>query len=379
MKEVKQEYDFILDLFDTYIKGYDESNRPFLLSSQETKPKIVNSIKPKGDIELKNIQYRIADKRYIGRKQIKNKIITVYAKTQKECAEKLKARINQLVSVSVKKDSNKYLLKDMFMQWFNQEKKPFLAQGTQDDILNVFKKIEPLHSLNIKKIDKQKLINFFAKIEDGRPKEKIQVYLNAFFKFYLDEGIISVNPCANVKIKKQLVRRQAFTFEEQSKILEHLKGKPLYPVIMIYLLTGLRRRELNFAGIEKDIDFDNQLLKAVNLKGRNCVKRYKNIKLSTGAINLIMNNLDIIHSFNADTVYRDFAEFLKELGINGSIVNLRHTFATNCFYLKKQDIIISREMGHSQMQITKDIYTDVDYHLSEEKLLKLYNNLYNLD
>lgn len=40
------------------------------------------------------------------------------------------------------------------------------------------------------------------------------------------------------------------------------------------------------------------------------------------------------------------------------------------------DNFISRQMGHSTSQITKDNYTDLDYHLSKEKILKLYNNLY---
>ena len=362
MKEVKQEYDFILDLFDTYIKGYDESNRPFLLSSQETKPKIVNSIKPKGDIELKNIQYRIVDKRYIGRKQIKNKIITVYAKTQKECAEKLKARINQLVSVSVKKDSNKYLLKDMFMQWFNQEKEPFLSSSAKKDILGAYKDLTELHEKSIKKITKQMLVDFFRKKEENRSKEKTRLYLNACLKYYLNEGLISVNPCANVKVKKSYNKKFAFSFEQQVKIIEAVKGKTIYPVILLYLITGLRKNELNFKSIEGDIDFENRILKAVNLKGRNLVKRYKNIKLSAKAIKLIMDNLDCIHKYNSETAYREFGEVLKGLGISGSIVNLRHTFATNCFYLEKQDIIISREMGHTKMQLTKDIYTDIDYH-----------------
>ena len=35
------------------------------------------------------------------------------------------------------------------------------------------------------------------------------------------------------------------------------------------------------------------------------------------------------------------------------------------------DNFISRQMGHSTSQITKDNYTDLDYHLSKEKIIKL--------
>lgn len=368
-------------MFENYIKGYNEANKPFLLPNKEAVVKKVNSIKlkPKGDIELKNIQYRYTDKRYIGRKQIKNYTITVYAKTQQECAEKLKQKIQEVFKTEKKAEKKIFLLGDLYDQWYLQEKEPFVASGTKNDILRAKDYFRELLCLNIKKIDKATIIKFFAKKEDNRSKEKARLYLNACLKYYYNEGLISVNPCANVKVKKSHNRKSAFTYEQQKAILEKIVGTPLYPIIITYLVTGLRKNELNFAGIENDIDLENRLLKAVNLKGRNLIKRYKVIKLSKSTINLIMSNIDIFHSTNAETTYRAFANVLKELKIEGSIVNLRHTFATNCFYLGKQDVIISREMGHSKMQLTKDVYTDVDYNLSKEKIYKLYNNLYNLE
>ena len=370
-----------MDLFETYIQGYNETNKPFLLPTKTEIVKKVNSLnpKPKGDIELKNIHYRFSDKRYVGKKQIKNRIIYVYAKTQKECADKLKQRINDFLFLGDKKTtSNKYLLKDLFMQWYRTEKEPFISEGTKRDILATYNEVACFHDMSIKKINKNALTTFFSKKPDNRTKEKTRLYLNACLKFYQNEGVITVNPCSNVKVKKSYNRKNAFTYEQQASILESIKRKPIYPIILIYLITGLRKNELNFSSIEKDIDFDNRLLKAVNLKGRNLIKRYKVIKLSTKAISLIMSNLDIIHKYNAETVYREFADVLKDLNIKGSIVNLRHTFATNCFYLGKQDVVISREMGHAKLQLTKDVYTDVDYHLSAEKINKLYDNLYNL-
>lgn len=345
---------------------------------KNSKNKIRYSAKPKGDAELKNILYRTIDKRYIGRKMINGQIITVYAKTQKECADKLKKKIKEYYNhPTTNQPNNKYLLKDMFLKWYQQEKEPFLSKGSKEDILNVYRILKPIHEQNIKKLSKQNLIKFFSQLQDNRSKEKTKIYLNACLKYYLNEGLLFINPCANIKVKKSHNKKQAFTYEQQLIILKELKNKPLQIPILIYLITGLRRREFNFASIEKDIDFDNQILKAINLKGRNLIKRYKYIKLSKKAISLIMNNLDIIHSYNDETVYREFSNLLQEINISGSIVNLRHTFATNCFYLGKPELIISREMGHSTSIITKDIYTDIDYHLSAQKIRDLYNNLYN--
>lgn len=327
---------------------------------------------------MKNIIYRVKENRYIGRKMINGHRINVYAKTQAECITKLKNKINNLKKqVVLKTESKQFLFKNLFMQWYELEKAPFLSKGAKEDILQVFKHLQPFHEKSIKKITKQELLQYFTKLEDGRKKEKIRLYLNACLKYYLNEGILNINPCANIKVIKSHNRKNAFTFEQQQQIMEALTGKPLKIIILIYLITGLRRREFDFKNIEKNIDFDNQILKAVNLKGRNLVKRFKYIKLTQKAISLIMNNIDIIHSYTDETVYREFSEVLKKLKINGSIVNCRHTFATNCFYLNKPELVISREMGHSTSLITKDIYTDIDYHLSAEKVQNLYPGLYN--
>ncbi len=372
-----------MEKFDDYIKGYDEENKPFdviELKKQHKNILSISQIKPKGDIDMKNITYRPKEKRYIGRKQIRNQKIIVYAKTQLQCAEKLKAEIKKALKINVeKKDNTKFLFKDLYLKWFHEEKERFTSQSTQAKILTSLDRLKPFHSNNVKAITKQMLTDFFIKMPDNRTKELTRLYANAFFKYLLDEGTIKVNPCANVRVLKSNAHKKAFTYEQQVAILNKLKGTPLDVIIKIYLITGLRKTEFNFKSIEQNIDFDNRILKALNLKGRNFVVRYKEIKLSQEALNLIKNNLNIIHKYCATTAYRDFAKVLKELGIKGSIVNCRHTFATNCFYLGKPELVISREMGHSKSQITKDIYTDIDYHLSAEKINKLYNNLYNIE
>ena len=371
-------------MFEALCKGENEYNKPFLVidntkNIQTKQPvKKVNSIKPKGDIELKNIQFRPYDKRYIGRKQINNQIITVYDDTQLGCLKKLKKEIKKATSnkIIMFKDK-KYSFNNLFMQWYKQEKEPFIKPQTKNDIMLSYKQLENLHEKDIRKITRQDILDILNKMPNNRTKEKTKLYLNACLKFYFTEGIINKNVCATIKVLKSNSKKSAFSFEQQKAILEKIDKMRIKPIILIYLITGLRKEEFNFKSIEKDIDFNNRLLKAINLKGRNFEKRYKYIQLSQKAIKLIMDNVDIIHTYTAEKTYREFSEILKEININGSLVNLRHTFATNCFYLGKQDLIISKEMGHSRTQITKDVYTDIDYHLSKEKIYKLYNNLYN--
>lgn len=329
---------------------------------------------------MKNINYRLYDKRYIGRKTINKETITVYGKTQEECFKKLKQRLKEIKQENnlVVFPSNTFVA--LWDKWVEQTKKPVLQQASLQDIDRVKDKIKELHNLSLSKIDKDLIFELLKKFEEGRSKEKLITYLKAFFNYAVAENKIKTNPFNNLIIKPNKKQsRNAFSYEEQVKILETIHGQDIEPIILTYLITGLRKQEMNFQSIEKDIDINNQILKANNLKGRNKIARYKKIKLSKAAISLIMNNLDKFKANSAYTTYIKFAKILKENNINGSINTLRHTFATNCFYLGKPELIISREMGHSNTEITKTVYTDIDYNLSKEKVLKLYKNLYNLD
>ncbi len=339
----------------------------------------ISKSKPKGDIEMKNICYRPKEKRYIGRKQFMNKIVTVYAKTQLDCQKKLNNEINKIkINLNSTPKCNKITLIQYWDKWFNENKKPFLASKTIEEYNIVKRKFNNIYNLELTKINKETLLSFFSTLEDNRTKEKVITFLKAMFANALKEGKIKIDPFATLVFKlKKLKPKVPFNYSEQEYLLKKLKGEEIEPIILTYLITGLRKNELNFKSIENDIK--NNVLTAVNLKNRDREIRYKKIKLSEAGVKMILDNIQIFHKYNSRSIYDKFNSFLKSIGLNGSIVNCRHTFATNCFYLGKDNLIISREMGHSTCQITYENYIDIDYDLSKEKLLKLYNNLYNLD
>lgn len=335
--------------------------------------------KPKGDVDMKNISYRPKEKRYIGRKQILNKVITVYGKTQIECLTKLNKKIREFKSdVQLHSFTSGFTVLQFWEKWYKENKYPFLSDRSREDYEIVKRKIAPIHNLALTKLTKEVLLQFFERVEENRTKEKVYTFLKAMLTIAEKEGKIKRNPFNTIVFKfKKRPPKPAFTFEEQEKILSNLKGKELEPIILTYLTTGLRKNELDFKNIENNIK-DN-ILTAVNLKGRDRVVRYKKIKLSDAMVKIIMDNLGVFHKYSPGMALDHFKEFLKRLGINGSLVTCRHTFATNCFYLGKDKLIIAREMGHTTSQITDANYIDIDYNLSKEKVLKLYNNLYNLD
>lgn len=327
---------------------------------------------------MKNIQYRFSDKRYIGRKMINGKTYCVYAKTQKECAEKLKQLLYKVTNgINIKERKKSLTFITYWNKWYEENKKPFVTKDTAEQIERVKKRVEAIHNVPIKSITKETIVKLLKGIEEGRPKEKVIIYLKACFKTAWLDGTIKATPFANIVLKPvEKKRKKPFTYEQQVAILERLHKEEIKPIILIYLITGLRRREFDFKNIDNNLSEEDCLLKAINLKGRNQVMRYKTIQLSKEGFKLIKNNIELIKKYTEEEVYRKFAEILKEINIQGSIVNLRHTFATNNFYLGNPELFVSRQMGHRTSQITKDVYMDIDYHLSKEKVLKIYNNLY---
>ena len=374
----------LIGYFDADNDFYDLKRENIVVINSKKQEALKNkkriSAKRKGDADMKNIYYHHDENRYMGRKQIKKHIITVYGRTQKECLKKLNEKVKEFYSnkIALQIKSQPTFL-ERWNKWFDETKRPYLSKESTRDIERIRDKLVDLHKIAVTKISKDVIISTLKNFEEGRAKEKIIIYLKAFFKHEFQDGMIKKNPFANIVTAPRVFnRRKAFTYEQQVAILERLKKEEIKPVILIYLVTGLRRRELDFQNIDKNLyqEDNTYYLKAVNLKGRNKITRYKTIQLSKKAFCLIKNNIELLKTFNDDTCYRKFAEILNELNIEGGIVTLRHTYATNNFYLGNPELFISRQMGHSTSQITKDNYTDLDYHLSKEKVLKLYNNLY---
>lgn len=324
---------------------------------------------------MKNITYRPIDDRFMGRKMINGISITVYGKSAKET----KARLSQAIkgTFNLEHKNKTPTFEEWWNIWFKEEKEPYLKAGSLKDLRNIFNKMKPIYNIAINKLDTEILKKYLKTLKQNRDTEKIYIYLRACLEYAVKLNKIKSNPFNIIKAPaRQNNHKPAFKYDEQVEIITKLKNKPLYPIIMTYLCTGLRKNEFDFKNIEKHIDFENYILKAENLKGHGIKIRYKNIQITKDLCELIKSNIDTIHKYNPESAYKEFAKFLKKINVKGSIVTCRHTFATNNFYLGNPELFISRQMGHSSSQITKDNYTDIDYRLNREKILKLYNNLY---
>lgn len=350
-----------------------------ILITNEIKSNINYSIskKDEGDEIMKNIRKR-KDGRWEGRKQYKNKKYFVIANTKQDCINKFRKMLSDLKKES-KLTYNNYSLKEWWTYWQETYKKNFVGQKTYSTIEYLLKVLEKdcpeLIDKKIKTITTDMLQISLNKIPPSRSKELLCTYLNACLEKAKKLQKILHNPFENVIKDKKLNKiKNPFTYSEQVTIIENLKGTTLYEPIMIYLLTGLRKNELNHKDIENDIMADNTLRVICEKKRDNKIV-YRYIDLTDTTKNFILNNLDKLRH-TPDYYAKQFKKFLTELNINGSLHTLRHTFTTNHLYLGTPDKFIQEWLGHEDILITKKHYMSIDRTLSKEKLLNLYGDYY---
>ena len=219
--------------------------------------------------------------------------------------------------------------------------------------------------------------------------------INRIFDYAVIENEIQFNPCASVQVPKgqpKTVRSAAsMTDEEKIKTSDH---EWLFPVIAIY--SGLRKGEI-LALQWKDIDFEKNIISVSKSVYHKFDKPYiKEPKTEAGKryvpllaplkARLIEKRGNLNHYIISDTgetpltVSRYdtlFAHYKKEVGIQCTAHQLRHSFATIAIENGVDIKSVSELLGHKQISTTLDIYTDfrkVAMEKSRDILNKAFDN-----
>ena len=238
-----------------------------------------------------------------------------------------------------------------------------------------------LGKMDIRDITTDVLQNFFNKKEPSRTKELVLLYVKAALKKAKGLNYIKTDLFEEFSADvKQNNIAPPFSYDEQVSILEALENTKIKPVIMFYLLTGIRRNELPKTknDLLAALDIKNNLIKIKCEKKRNNRIVYRFIDLSPAAVQYILKNVDAIYKFSLEVVYRTFKDLLAELKIKGNLKTLRHTFTTNHWYLGNPDKLISSWLGHETVDLTQKVYIFIDRSITKEKILNLYGDLYYL-
>ncbi len=353
---------------------------------------------------------RIAVQVYLGLVDGKRKYKTVYGSTQKEAsakAEELKLMLGKGIDIASENDSFSLWAE----RWLNQKK--FDVGNAQYESykqtlakLNTY--IGNFGVAQIKSCDIQRIINDYA-IENphtGEPSSKrlLNLILNTakqIFKFLMINRVIEYNPTDGVTVPKKapVTHRRALTEQERQWINTTEHRMQTFAMIMMY--AGLRRGEViplkwSDVDLKKGTITVNKAVEFISRKpvikdtktqaGNRIVYIPNNLIAYLKSIN--KSNILVCPSMSGDMHTKDsfrsgWNSYLTELDIKcgdsdrrskydprykGIQIEkitphmLRHTFCTMMYENGVDVLTAKKQMGHSDIKTTLEIYT----HLSEE-------------
>lgn len=342
-----------------------------------------------------------------------------YGKSEKDAKKKLdeyKDSIKQGLLVN-----KNYYLGTIMNTWLFEIAKPSIKPTTFERYEGIYRnyiKSSPLFSINLKDIRSitiQKYYNDLKKTQNKTPSQihNLNKLLKRFFNYTVNEGYILRNPCIGSVVipgkseeKKEEV--EVFKDEHLKTIIDSPGEFLIKDIAIVCLATGMRRGEclglkwsdINFEAMEINIERIVSTVALIEDDGtRNNVTitqspktsgSFRTIPLPISLKNIfdkvkISNNKNRLkcgysyNSKNIDFIFltesgnlidssnlsRAWKRYLKRLNIPYIKFHaLRHTYATRQFEAGLPLKTVSSLLGHSNIEITANIYTHV---LKKEK------------
>lgn len=332
--------------------------------------------------------------------------LSVYGKTQDECREKAQIKLNKFeTGTPYAKDE---LTISQLAMIICEEK---LNDGTSQrqsyarDIETI-KRLSPIGNTAISQANALQLKNFMISqrgYSNSVIKKEYQM-LGRVFREAVKLDIITKNPMLDVKLPrsekpKETVR--ALTLEEQKKLVDVLLHEDIKysEPMLLSLFTGMRMGEVLALQV-CDINFKLKIIHICKTISREqSGKPFVNMQTKTDAGTRDIRVGDEVISFLRDcigdkgadeyiftnsgqlistnSVNAQYSSALKKYNIltkiNGKRVtlhSLRHTFATRCIESGMQAKVLQHHLGHTDIQITYNIYGDVFEMFASENLFK---------
>ena len=299
---------------------------------------------------------------YEGRVFINGKQVSVTAKTQAECLEKMKALLPKRI-----KRAPVETLKTWAPRWIERYKAGNKAQSLksiQDYLSRVI--LPALGDKPIKRLTADDVENLLNTIKGSNTRQKVFDIINGCLTRAVDNGLIQKNPCAPlVRPRHKTKHRDCYDFAAQNAMLEALS--PKYKAVFFFLCcTGLRVGEFLALSYPSDFYDDKiRVCKEMNAKGEilNTTKTDKvryvpycpDLITKTFAYN---ESKEFFGCFSYNSVKLAFTRAIARTGLsNVTVHSTRHTFSSMCYRAGIPDKLIQDMMGHATLAMTMDTYT----------------------
>lgn len=313
------------------------------------------------------------------------KMVSVYAKTHRELAEKIKKK--EADAEKAYKKAMSPTFEEVADRWWAQHESE-IAVYTADCYRKPLKDVEKYFGDRlldeIQPLDIQRFLNAMANQKYAKQTIKLRrTVMNMIYDYAILNGITQINPVTTVKVPKsaKTTRRELPTDEEIKTALASVSAPfGLYPVFLYY--TGMRKEEALAIEVDKDIDFQNDLIivdKAIIFDNNRPVLKVgskseagtrtvpllrplKEILCKQKKTGLLFPNTkgEYMSKSQFDKAYRDYR---KATGIQSTGHQFRHAFATLCFDAGLDEKDMADIVGHADAETTKRIYV----HIKEQR------------
>ena len=345
-----------------------------------------------------SVRYRPKEKRWEGRFYFLSKRYYVYAKTETECWQKLRAKRKELKE---EKREDTTISKNMTLNtWFDFWSENFKKQEVRESTFSKLNEnydryirevIGKKRITNIDYIDIQKLINSLTAYT---PKEKCVRILKEVFGLLVKEKYISKNPMnlvvmpkRNTESKVLLKKTDAgvITSIEERKIFDSFSEKNnVYYAVKFILYTGLRRGEA-LGLIWSNVDLDNNriyidrqynvVVKKITEPKTINATRY--VPLLPEAREVLMELIKQPH-YDTDEVFQDINRLTQRISYLSKKLEtpftahiLRHTYASRLYASGVDSKAIQMLLGHESVDTTLNTYVHLIQNVDKELLKRI--------
>jgi integrase len=212
--------------------------------------------------------------------------------------------------------------------------------------------------------------------------DKEVAILSGLFSMAVRLGYLRSNPCKEVKLHRPDNRRLVILEEdEERRLFDALTGerKKLRPLVLLYLHTGLRLRELAELQWEKVKFSDNEGEREITVLGKR--KKWRDVPLNDTAYEVLKElraksdgKGRVFPEWSAVSISRQISVVCDEIGLPDITTHLfRHTFAS--MLARRGDVNpeqLRLVMGHTNLKTTQR-YFPVDKKSLREAVKKREN------
>ena len=289
------------------------------------------------------------------------KVLGYYAKAS-EATEALNNYLKNKNSFDLKK----LTLKEVYERWWSSHKDKVKGK-TIDTYRSCYNKyLSKLDNRVFSELKTLELQEFFNNNISGWTTQHLaKSILKSMFEYALKYEIVDKDYSKFIELVKRerVIKRAIFTETEREAIFQ--SDNKICKAVSVLIYTGLRIDE--FLSLKRE-NIENNFIFVKTSKtdaGIRTIPIHHKIKtIVDGFLNEGGEYLFYITKKDKKTVYetfrRLFYNIMQEMGMEHTIHDTRHTFASMLNQVGANDVIISSLAGHEDKEFTKKVYTHTE-------------------